>query len=386
MTLLRLHFLSAFFGLGAVWPLLGVAFAARGFSPSEYAWLFALFPLARLLASPLWGALADTRFGSIRLLRVNGWLSALAIAALALCHGRLGTTLAFALWALFSSSLTPLAEASAYALLAERAAGFGYVRVFGSIGFALSALGVSWSAFDAGGGVPFLVAALGYAGAALVSHGMPISRREPRVSPSAARRWSARPDVLLLWFASTLYGAAHGLFDVYFGPAVRMLPAVPAELIGTVWGVGVLCEVAVVWFMPRVLASNATAWVLPVAAAVAALRWWLLSDAATSRELLLNAPLHGITFGAWYLAFVHENQRAAEPALRATMQGIAAACLGLGVIAATVVGGYVLEHGGGRRLFELAAALAAASCVLFLVRRPLERRAHLSPRPVSSQA
>ena len=386
MTLLRLHFLGAFFGLGAVWPLLGVAFAARGLSPSEYAWLFVLFPLARLVASPLWGALADTRFGSTRLLRVNGWSSALAIGALAFCQDRLGTAIAFSLWALFSSSLTPLAEASAYALLAERASSFGYVRVFGSIGFALSALGVSWCAFDAGGAAPFLVAALGYVAAALVSHRMPILPREPRAATNQARRSPLRPDVMLLWFASTLYGAAHGLFDVYFGPAVRALPAVPAALIGTVWGVGVLCEVVVVWFMPRVLAGSATAWVLPGGAAIAALRWWLLADATTSRELLLNAPLHGITFGAWYLAFVHENQRAAEPALRATMQGIAAACLGLGVIAATVLGGYTLEHWGGRRLFQLAAGLAATSFLLYLVRHPLARRAHLSPRPVSGQA
>src|SRR5690606_23513883 len=140
---------------------------------------------------------------------------------------------------------------------------------------------------------------------ALVSHRMPSSARAPRVPAGAARASSVRPDVLLLWIASTLYGAAHGLFDVYFGPAVRTLPEVPAELIGTVWGVGVLCEVVVVWFMPRVLASSVTPWVLPAAAAIAALRWWLLADATTSRELLLNAPLHGITFGAWYLAFVH---------------------------------------------------------------------------------
>jgi predicted MFS family arabinose efflux permease len=86
------------------------------------------------------------------------------------------------------------------------------------------------------------------------------------------------------------------------------------------------------------------------------------------------------------LAFVHENQRAAEPELRATMQGVAAACLGLGVITASVIGGYVLERGGGRRLFELAAMVAAGSLVLYLARSFLERRAHLSPRAVSGQA
>lgn len=386
MNLLRLHFLSAFFGLGAVWPLLGLAFEARGLTPSEYAWLFALWPLSRLLASPAWGALADRRFGSTRLLRMNGWLSALAVLALASFEGRLVTAISFALWACFSSSLTPLAEANTYAVLGERSAGFGYVRVFGSIGFALSALAVSLLALDPGGAAPFFVAAFGYAAAALVSQRLPIVEAPVRPQRHAAGKLVLRADLLLFWLSSTLYGAAHGLFDVYFGPCLRSLPGIPSELVGSAWAVGVLCEVVVVWFMPRILSGRTTSWVLPGSALIAMLRWWLLAHATTTRDVLLTSPLHGITFGAWYLAFVHENQRAAEPHLRATMQGIAAACLGLGVISATVLGGYALEHWGGRRLFELAGGLAGCSLLLYLLRLLQQRRAGLSLPVLSGQA
>jgi MFS family permease len=385
VSLLRLHFFSAFFGLGAVWPLLGLAFAARGLSPSEYAWLFALWPLSRLLASPFWGALADRRFGNTQLLRINGWLSALAIVALASLEGRLSTAISFALWAFFSSSLTPLAEASAYAVLAERAANFGYVRVFGSIGFALSALAVSFLALDPDGAAPFAVAALGYVTAALVAQRLPLSPARERTPHEALARLPLRADMLLFWLASTLYGAAHGLFDVYFGPFVRALPGVPTQVVGSAWGVGVLCEVVVVWFMPRMLAGRASALVLPGSALIATLRWWLLARATSAYELLLLAPLHGVTFGAWYLAFVHENQRTTEPHLRATMQGVAAASLGLGVISATVVGGFALEHWGGRRLFEIAALLALSSLALYLLRFPLSSPAPLSRGAVSGQ-
>jgi predicted MFS family arabinose efflux permease len=191
---------------------------------------------------------------------------------------------------------------------------------------------------------------------------------------------------MVFWLSSTVYGGAHGLFDMYFGPFVRALPGVPSAVIGTAWSVGVVSEVVVIWFMPRVLSGRATSWVLPAGALVAVLRWWLLSQVSSAGEILLLAPLHGVTFGAWYLAFVHENQRIAPPELRATMQGIAAGCLGLGMIVATVLGGYVLERWGGRRLFELAASLAASSLPLYLARGLLERRADLSRRAVSGQA
>jgi predicted MFS family arabinose efflux permease len=85
------------------------------------------------------------------------------------------------------------------------------------------------------------------------------------------------------------------------------------------------------------------------------------------------------------LAFVHENQRTTEPHLRATMQGVAAASLGLGVISATVVGGFALEHWGGRRLFEVAALLALLSLALYLLRFPLGNPAPLSRRAISGQ-
>ena len=94
------------------------------------------------------------------------------------------------------------------------------------------------------------------------------------------------------------------------------------------------------------------------------LRWWLLSRANSPADLWLQQPLHAITFGVWYLAFVHENQARAPAAIRATVQGIAAACLGLGMVLATLAGGYVFERFGGRVLFRLAtgAALLALAC------------------------
>lgn len=383
MQPLRAYYLTVYLALGAVLPLMGLAFEARGLRPAQYAWLLAFLPLARLLSPPLWGSLADTRFGATKLLRINTWIAACAMLALVFVRGLYPTAFVFALWAFFNSSLNPLVEAGTYQLLGPNAAGFGYIRVFGSIGFALSALGLGVVSLDTAMRIPFAVAAVGYVLAALSSQGLPdyaVKARVPMRSTIAALL--RRADVTLLWLAALLYYAAHGMFDMYFGPFARTLPNVRGELVSMAWGIGVVCEIVVILFVPRLLSGSIMPWLLPGCALVAAGRWYLTAHATSATQLLLLQPLHAITFGIWYLAFVHENQAHAPLALRATVSGIGAAALGVGTMSATLLGGYGLERFGGRALFGVASWVAGAAMLLFLLRialRESRTQEHAAP-------
>lgn len=369
MIALRLYYLTVYLGLGAVLPLLALSMQSRGFRPSEYAWLMATLPLSRLLAPPLWGALADKWLGTSLLLRVNTLISAVAMAALSqpLSFGL--TVVAFMLWAFFSSSLMPLAEAGTYRLLGTRSASFAHVRVFGSLGFALSALLVGVVGVGADLGAAFWGGAAGYLVAGFVSASIPKGIATPAIPIArAVLALSRRREVLLLWLGSTLYYAAHGAYDVYFGPHIRTIPGVTDRMVSLAWALGVIAEIIVIMFVPRLLTGRVSQHLLVAAAITSALRWWFLAHASSAKEVWLLQPLHAVTFGLWYLVFVHENQEGAPIELRATVQGLAAACMGLGMISATLVGGYVLEHFGGRALFTCASVLAALSALLYGVR------------------
>jgi len=309
--------------------------------------------------------LADRWFGTIKLLRINTAIAAMAMLVLASSRSIVATVAAFSVWAFTSSSLTPLADAGAYRLLGPSSSGFAYVRVFGSIGFALSALALSAFGVDPELRVPFAIAAASYVGSSLAAGKLPEGPPPTRAPLAASVRLLARrADALLLWLGSAFYYLGHGAFDAYFGPFARTLPGVRAETVSFGWAVGVTSEVIVLWFVPRLLVGRLRRGVLIGAAAVAALRWWLIAEAQTPLSLWLQQPLHAITFGVWYLAFIHENQARTDDSIRATVQGVAAACMGLGMISATLLGGYVLEALGGRVLFRLAsgAALLALTC------------------------
>ncbi|MFT3923396.1 MAG: MFS transporter [Myxococcales bacterium] len=369
MNALRLYYLAIYIGLGAVLPLMALSMQARGFRPTQYAWLMALMPLSRMLAPPLWGALSDKWLGTTRLLRLNTVLAALGMLALSQSRSFATTWCAYALWALFGSSLIPLSEAGTYQLLGERASNFGYVRVFGSIGFALSAAAFGVFGVDAAFSSPFIVASAGYLLGSVVVRRMHDERPQGRVRLRGTLAQLARkPDVLLLWLASTLYYGAHGAFDMYFGPHARSVPGVTPGFVSLCWSIGVVFEVALFFVFPRFLRTDSNGRWLLFAAAVACVRWFLLARADTAWEVGLLAPLHAITFGLWYLVFVHENQSGSTPETRATVQGLGAACLGLGTSSATLLGGYVLERHGSRVLFELASFTAALAGLLYAVR------------------
>ncbi len=369
MNALRLYYLTVYLGLGAVLPLLALSMQARGFRPTQYAWLMATLPLSRLLAPPLWGALADKWLGTSLLLRVNTLISAASMAALSQPLSFELTVLAFVTWAFFSSSLVPLAEAGTYRLLGARSASFAHVRVFGSLGFGLSAIAVGVIGVGADLGAAFWGGAAGYLAAAFVSARIPKGSVAVAVPIfRAVLALARRRDVLLLWLGSTLYYAAHGAYDVYYGPHIRTIPGITDRSVSLAWALGVMAEIIVIMFVPRLLSGRVSQHLLVFSAVVSALRWWFIAHATTAAEVWLLQPLHAITFGLWYLVFVHANQQDSPLALRATVQGLGAACLGLGSILATLLGGYVLEQFGGRVLFTCASVSACLSALLYGIR------------------
>ena len=250
-------------------------------------------------------------------------------------------------------------------MLGAAASGFGYIRVFGSLGFAASALGLGWFGVDRALRAPFALAALAYLVATLAAARLQEAALPKRPAlGTALRALATRADVALLWLGSFFHYLAHGAFDAYFGPHVRTLPDTSVATISAAWSIGVITEIVLIWFVPRWLETRTGRYLLLGSALFAALRWALLARVRSGLEVLLLQPLHGVTFGVWYLAFVHENQARAPSEIRATVQGVAQACIGAGFLGSTLIGGYLLERLGGRMLFDAAAyaALLAAGC------------------------
>jgi PPP family 3-phenylpropionic acid transporter len=137
---IALHVLVTSLGvaLGVIFPFISVILADFGFSPSEIGFISSLGAVGFTIAVPVWGHLADVRFGRPRTLQLCALAGGAAIVALLLPLSPLLIVVMFLLFWIFESSWQPLADA--ITVNALRGRDYARVRLFTSLGFAVAAI------------------------------------------------------------------------------------------------------------------------------------------------------------------------------------------------------------------------------------------------------
>lgn len=384
--LMRGYYFLMFGGLGALFPYLPPFLRDRGLSPVEIAQVMVIAPIGMLVAPPLWGLAADAFGARSRALRIASLGTGLTTVLFATVDRPLTAMAAMALFSIFRSALMPLADAVTHAVLDGHGARFGSIRVWGSAGFAtfVSAMGLLHATARPW---PWILSAaaiyLSSAAMILALHeqaedgaGGPAAApaRSPRALLRAVTVIAAPLELAAFLGGVVLYYAAHSTYDVYIGLHLRDLGYGDAFL-GPAWSLGVLVEIGVMGSATRIFRRATPAALLPICALVAAVRWWTLATSSGVVALLASQSLHGVTFGLWYLSMVKFAQDRSPPALRASVQGLALAAMGLGQVVGYFGGGVVFDRGQGPLLYRCASLCALASGSAYLVPLIAQRRA-----------
>src|SRR5438128_3758829 len=241
--------LSAFYFIFFVYAGLMVAYlpaylAARGLGAAQIAWVLALPQLARIVAPAAWGALAD-RTGAQRAIVV------FACAANASCFALLpfmgdfaAIAWLMAVTSLVSTAPLPLVEAVPLGALAGQAGRYGPIRLWGSLGFILAVFaGGAWLDFHP---IDTLPAAL----VAFSAAGLGVALLLPESAAHIAAPLLRLPANAATLLASAFFMAvAHGALYAFFTLHLQRL-GYSGSLIGFLWSLGVLAEVAVFFFLP----------------------------------------------------------------------------------------------------------------------------------------
>jgi MFS transporter, PPP family, 3-phenylpropionic acid transporter len=141
-------------------------------------------------------------------------------------------------------------------------------------------------------------------------------------------------------------------------------------------GLGVAAELGVMLLYPRVARRITPRHLLALSFAISTLRWAGLSLATSPAVIVPLSLLHGMTFGAFYVASIAFVAQRVPSHLRASGQGLfAAITFGLGGLVGYSCSGAGYDWLGGHRLFATAALLELAAAVLVLRITPQEPRA-----------
>jgi PPP family 3-phenylpropionic acid transporter len=291
--------------VGAFAPYWGLYLKHLSFSALEIGVLMSTLQVMRMFAPNVWGHLADRTGHRARIIHFAAIASLVSFLGVFLGSGFTWLLLVMSLMSFFWSASLPLVEATTLSHLGKAPAAYGRIRLWGSVGFIVTVLGVG-AALDY---VPiqFLPAIIlvWLAGIVLFAGLVPdggLVHHDGSHEP--LRQVLRRPEVLALLAASFLMSAAHGPYYTFFSIYLED-HGYSKTLIGWLWAVGVICEIGIFIWQPRLFAWVSLPAILAASFALAVLRFLLIAWAVDSVPAMLFAQtLHAFTFGAHHAAAV----------------------------------------------------------------------------------
>lgn len=350
LPLLRWFYFVSLGSLGAVVPLLGTRLDEAGLGGARLGWLMAALPVARLVATPLWGWAADRWQVAGGLLRLGCALSLAGVAMVLWAHTSVWAAAGLFLFAVGRAPLGPLVDALCLDALGAHG-DYGRVRLWGSVGFLLVVL-ASGGLADAVGLDPlWLALALSMALLGL-SFAFPL-RGEGGPAPvlPALRALAREPFLLPFLAAGMLQALALSVYDTFFSAHVSAI-GLPHVVTGAAVALGVGAEVLLMGAARPLLARWGAFRLLLAAAALGPVRWALTAVVTDPVGLVAVQALHGITFGAFWIASVQVMAERAPPRVGASAQSLfSTASYGVGALVGALGAGALRDAFGTSAVF-----------------------------------
>jgi PPP family 3-phenylpropionic acid transporter len=345
--------------------------------------LNALMPGVAVVAPFLWTALADATRQGDKIFLWNTWLSVGAALLLPVARRFVPAGASILCVAVFRTPLIPLANSMAFRTLKDRPHGYAGIRLWGTIGYIVAAVGGGAVMDRVGLQVGMYGVALAMLGCGAVAW-MGRSRERMRLAPAGLREIaeSVRNRRFLVLVASTaLAWTSYGPYGTFYTIHLESLGHSRA-FAGAAWALAATSELVVMLLWPRMCRwLGSRTWLL-IALAANPLRWLLSGVARDSAGLLAIQLLHAFTFGVLYLAAVQHVERLAPEGLRATAQGVfASVTFGFGGLIGNALGGLLYEPLGMTALYVASALVSGCGTLLFAAGMPREDAIPLAPRP-----
>lgn len=352
--------------VGAFSPYWSLYLRHLGYAAAQIGLLMSLLQVMRIFAPNAWGWLADHTGRRVEIVRVAALLGLIGYVGVFFGESFGWMLLVMGTMSFFWSASLPLVEAVTFSHLGSRTGGYGRIRSWGSVGFIAAVVGVGYLLDH----VPIaallwvvLLLKVGVAGAALAIRDPGAPKTETDVVP--LRAILRRPEVLALMAACFLMAAAHGPYYVFFS-IYLVDTGYPKSWVGWLWALGVVCEIAVFFLMPRLAARFSGKQILVASFGCGVVRFLLVAFFVESLALMLLAQvLHAATFGSYHAAALAAFHRHFTGRHQTKGQALyTSVSFGAGGTLGSVLSGFAWETAGPTVTFVLCAAAALAGGAL----------------------
>ncbi|MHB1247757.1 MAG: MFS transporter, partial [Sulfuriferula sp.] len=299
--------------VGAMSPFWGLYLESLAFSAFQIGVLMSLLQVMRIFAPNIWGWMADRSGQRVMIVQLAALGSLLAFLGVFFGSSFVWLFAVMATMSFFWSASLPLVEATTLSHLGEHSHRYGRIRLWGSIGFIVAVLGLGyWFDVRPISDLPWAV--LGFmVGIVLLARRIPEAAIEVHVADHLPV-WHIvrRPEVMALIGACFLMAVAHGPYYTFY--SIYLVDhGYTKSAVGWLWALGVICEIAVFLWLPRLLPNVSMARILLATFAIAVVRFLLIGFAVDYPGWVIFAQvLHAATFGAFHasaVALIHHYFR-----------------------------------------------------------------------------
>lgn len=356
-----------YYAAGAsLFPFLVLYYRELGLSGQEIGWLIAIKPFTSLFSASLWGGLADAtqRHRQLLLLAIFGVILFALILSIT-------TTLAalipiVATFAFFMAPIMPLVDNSVLEALGEHRSRYGRVRLWGALGWGITALILGQLTETFGLSYSFYGYALLMLGCFIIATRLPITHvRIGQTFTHGLKQLLYNKQWLL--FLTTLLISGVGLSTAHSFLFLYMKDLGASQsLMGVALAIATVSELFIFFYSGRLLDRWGTRKILIATLIAHIVRLIGYSLVRTPELVLFIQLLHGPTFSLIWVAGVSYANQIAPKGMGATAQGLLTATyFGLGATGGGLIGGYLYEHIGPFQMYFWAGICVFGGLILF---------------------
>jgi MFS transporter, PPP family, 3-phenylpropionic acid transporter len=344
-----------------------VYFSFKGFNPSQIGVLLGVGTFISILAPPFWGFLSD-RYNTTKNILLLTLTGALLIGYILFQSNPFWVLLfVFVVFNWFMSPIGPLSDSLTFRITAEVNQSFGSIRLFGSVGFALTALLSGWILDRFGFGITrnvfLFYGIIALLGSVFLKDTTVSSKK---ITLNGLRRLFQHHDYVRFLVLVLVLSIPHRINDGFLGVYVQSLGG-STKLVGLSWFFATVSEAIFMGLSFRYLKDGKELVLIAAASFFYCVRWAFTALLGSAVGVAYLQLFHGMTFAVYYLAAFHYVDKIIPEEWKATGQTIfAAVFFGLAGMIGSILGGWVFDHYGGHTLYTSMIAFSGFGLILTL--------------------
>lgn len=343
------YFLAAFFGFGALFPLISKFYEEIQLSGAQIGLLMSIGPVVAIIAQPLWGMLTDKYQRPRRILGITSAVTGMiGLTFLLYIYIPFEPYLFFLIMTstlyFFHSAIVPISDSLALSHVKRVGGDYGSIRLWGAVGFAVAVwiTGMVVEAFSIEG--IFIIFFLALIVSSLITPRLPGDAEIPKVDLVGGLKQLIKIKPYLLFLVSTfcIFGAINAnnfYFAIYY-----------TSIGGSIAGVGFVfllsagSEAPFMRIASTVIRKYGLMTVLILSALLAGGRWLLFYFEPSTFWIIVLSIFQGMAVGFYIPTAVQLVRELTPEKIKVTGMSIYASFgNGLGTMAMTMLGGLIYD-------------------------------------------